>query len=184
MGRDTDIDIVELLAEEHRLLRQLAVDVTDPDDDGWAFVVWSDRIVRHEIGEELVVYPVLLSSSGGAAVADSCLEEQTAIEKRLVAVGRLTPGTPQFRLAAAALVLDHLAHLGMEDAQVLPILSTRVTRRRRLELGRRYLEVTGPAPLAPLSGGVRVTTGRTVIDRTEALSTWLRDVAASSGLAG
>ena len=53
-------DIVDVLAEEHAALRMLAEPVGAPVDDGSAYLAWSDRVIRHEIAEELVVYPVLL----------------------------------------------------------------------------------------------------------------------------
>ncbi len=176
-----ELDIVDELVVEHTLLRRLSHDVTDPEDGGSGFVTWSDRVVRHEIGEELVVYPVLLSCRGGAAVTHSRLEEQAAVERRLVTLGRLDPGSPEFHREAVALVVAHLAHLEVEEAQVLPLLSSRIGHRRRLELGRRYREVTRLDPRLPVPDGVRVPRGRTVVDRIEALSVWLRDVAASSG---
>ena len=180
-GRGTDI--VDVLAEEHVALRGLAEPVGGPDDDGAAYLTWSDRVIRHEIAEELVVYPVLLGFDGGAAVVDSRLEDQSDIERGLVALGREVAGTAQFRRGATRLVLGHLSHLEREDSQVLPILATRVCRRRRNDLGRRFRQVQQVAPLHRLPEGVRVPTGRTVVDRTSALSVWLRDVAVSSGLA-
>ena len=176
-GQPAQPDIVDVLVAEHTLLRRLAPRVTDAGDTGSGFWAWSDRVVRHEIGEELVVYPVLLASHGGAAVAHSRLEEQAGVERRLVTVGRLEPGTAAFREQAAALVSVHLAHLELEEAQVLPILSSRVGTARRLELGRRFREVTRAEPRVPPPEGSRQPVGRTVVDRTEALSVWLRDVA-------
>jgi hypothetical protein len=180
---DRGTDIVDVLAEEHAALRTLAEPVGGPDDDGTAYLAWSDRVVRHEIAEELVVYPVLLGFDGGMAVVDSRLEDQSDIERQLVVIGREVAGTTRFRTRAARLVLGHLSHLEREDSQVLPILASRVCRRRRADLGRRFRQVQQVAPLHQLPEGVRVPTGRTVVDRTSALSVWLRDVAVSSGLA-
>ena len=174
---------MDVLAEEHAALRALAAPVGGPDDDGSAYLAWSDRVVRHEIAEELVVYPVLLGFDGGMAVVDSRLEDQTGIERQLVKLGREVSGTPRFRSGVSRLVLGHLSHLEREDSQVLPILASRVSRRRRLDLGRRFRQVQQVAPLHPMPEGVRVPVGRTVVDRTSALSVWLRDVAVSSGLA-
>jgi len=178
------LDIVDLLAEDHADLRALAEPVGGPDDhDGSAYLAWSDRLVRHEIAEELVVYPALLSFPGGAAVADSRLDDQADIERKLIALGRESAGTAAFNTAASHLVLGHIAHLEREDAQVLPILATRVSRRRRLDLGRRFQKVQQVAPMRQLPEGVRLPVGRTVVDRTSALSVWMRDVAMASGLA-
>jgi hypothetical protein len=180
---DREVDIVEVLAEEHMFLRALAEPVGGPDDDGSAYLTWSDQVIRHEIAEELVVYPVLLGFDGGMAVVDSRLEDQSDIEHQLVALGREVAGTARFRMGASRLVLGHLSHLEREDSQVLPILASRVGRRRRADLGRRFHQVQQVAPLHHLPEGVRVPTGRTVVDRTSALSVWLRDVAVSAGLA-
>ena len=176
-------DIVDVLTEEHAALRTLAGPVGGPDDDGTAYLAWSDRVIRHEIAEELVVYPVLLRYDGGMAVVDSRLDDQSDIEHQLVALGREAVGTAPFHRGAARLVLSHLSHLEREDSQVLPILASRVCRRRRVDLGRRFRQVQQVAPLHQLPDGARVPTGRTVVDRTSALSVWLRDVAVSSGLA-
>ena len=117
------------------------------------------------------------------AVVDSRLEDQSDIEHQLVALGREVAGTARFRRGASRLVLGHLSHMDREDSQVLPILASRVGRRRRVDLGRRFRQVQQVAPLHRLPQGVRVPTSRTVVDRTSALSVWLRDVAVSSGLA-
>jgi hypothetical protein len=180
---DRATDIVDVLAEEHAALRTLAGPVGASDDDGTAYLAWSDRVIRHEIAEELVVYPVLLRYDGGMAVVDSRLDDQSDIERQLVALGREVAGTARFRMGAARLVLGHLSHLEREDSQVLPILASRVGRRRRVDLGRRFRQVQQVAPLHQLPEGIRIPTGRTVVDRTSALSVWLRDVAVSSGLA-
>jgi hypothetical protein len=180
---DRGTDIVDVLSQEHVALRDLAGPVGGPDDVGAAYLAWSDRVIRHEIAEELVVYPVLLGFAGGAAVVDSRLEDQSEIERRLVALGREVAGTARFRQAAARVVLGHLSHLEREDSQVLPILASRVCRRRRTELGHRFRQVQRVAPLQQVPDGVRMPVGRTVVDRTSALSVWLRDVAVSSGLA-
>ena len=180
---EREADIVDVLAEEHAALRRLAGPVGGPDDDGSAYLAWSDQVIRHEIAEELVVYPVLLEFDGGMAVIDSRLEDQSDIEHQLVALGREVAGTARFRRGASRLVLGHLSHMEREDSQVLPILASRVGRRRRVDLGHRFRQVLHVAPLHRLPQGVRVPASRTVVDRTSALSVWLRDVAVSSGLA-
>jgi hypothetical protein len=53
-----------------------------------------------------------------------------------------------------------------------------------MELGRRFRGVQQVAPMRRLPEGIRIPAGRTVVDRTSALSVWMRDVATASGLAG
>lgn len=178
-------DIIDLLIAEHAVLRGLSANVSTWSHDGGAdYHELSDRLLRHEIAEELVVYPVLNSCCGGAAVAGSRLDDQADIERWLVLLEHQKIGTAEFERISTPLVLDLLTHLDKEEAQVLPILTSRVGRPRRIELGRRFREVTQAAPLHHPHGRVRVATGPTVVDRTTALSVWMRDVAIASGLAG
>ena len=178
-------DIVDILNEDHTTLRVLCSALVGGCTDGpTVHLELSDRLLRHEIAEELVVYPVLLGYRGGAAVADGCLEDQASIERRLLLLGRQEPGTKEFKRISVALVCELLAHLDQEDSQVLPILASRLSRLRRTEMGAKFREIIQVAPPHLLPEGVRVATGPTVVDRTSALSVWMRDVAAASGLAG
>ena len=79
-------DIVDLLKEEHLDLRALCSELS-----GWSpggrtvHLELSDRLLRHEIAEELVVYPVLLGYRGGAADADGCRKDQASELESVVA---------------------------------------------------------------------------------------------------
>ena len=179
------LDIVVLIRRDHAELRSVLNRVAAGGaDDRWVtFSHLSDLLIRHEVAEELVVYPELLKLRGGSAVTHSRLEDQAVIERLLIALDRQEFDTHSFELPAARLGLDVLEHIGKEDAQVLPLLETKLGRRRRSALGRRFLEVEHSVPSSGASPTARRPTGATIVDRTSVISTWMRDSAAVSDLA-
>ena len=182
--RDSGPDIVALLRQDHDLIRSMLTRVASGTvEDRWAtFLALTDLVIRHEVAEELVVYPALLRLRGGVAVAESRLSDQAGIERLLVTLDREEFDTHQFEMDSVRLGLDVLAHLEKEDAQVMPLLATKLGNRRRKDLARRFTEVKRVAP-PRLPTGLRAPTGPAIVDRTTAVSVWMRDSAAYSGLA-
>jgi len=178
--RPVELDIVELLRRDHEDVRSTLTRIAAGSVlDRWAtFSVLTDLVIRHEVAEELVVYPALLSLRGGGAVADSRLDDQAEVERLLIALDREEFDTHEFEVVAARLGLEVLGHLDKEDAQVLPLLATKLSARQRTELGRRFVEVKLIAPARHIASGARLPKGRTVMDRTSVVSTWMRDSAA------
>lgn len=185
MAPATAPDIVELIRRDHAGVRSMLTrSAVGRAEERWAkFSQLADLLIRHEVAEELVVYPVLVELRGGGAVADSRLEDQARIERLLVALDRQEFDTHPFEQNAVRLGLDVLEHLGKEEAQVLPLLTTKLGRRRRTELGSRFLEVEHVAPTLGLSSAGRLPTGPTIVERTSVVSTWMRDSVAATGLA-
>lgn len=185
MDSRIDRDIVELLHQEHAMIRTLLqrAECGGTDARRTAAFRLADALIRHEVAEELVVYPELLRIRGGTAVADPRLEDQEGIEERLVQLDRTEFGSAAHGALLARLVLAVTSHLDREDEQVLPLLAAHLGAPRRSELSRRFTEVLGMAPVRPSAPGLRLPTGPTVIDRTTATSVWMRDSAAGSGLA-
>jgi hypothetical protein len=178
-------DIVDLLRREHGAIRSALERAlgTSADERWTAHDVLADLTVRHDIAEELVVYPAVLRLRGGAAVTDSHLQDQDEIERLLVVADRAPFDSGEFDRASARLGTGILAHLENVESQVLPMLRTMVGARRRADLGRRFLEVENLAPVHQIVPGARRATGPTVVDRSAALAVWMRDSAVFSGLA-
>jgi hypothetical protein len=139
--------------------------------------------VRHEVAEELVVYPAVLRLRGGAAVTDMHLQDQDQMEDLFGAVDRAPIDSREFEVGSAHLGREILSHLEQEETRVLPMLSSMVGPRRRAELGSRFLAVGELAPLVHAFPGSQRPTGPTVVDRTAAMAEWMRDTAAFGGLA-
>ncbi len=175
---------MELLRRDHDRIRSLLVHAASGTrDQRWlTFSQLSELVIRHEVAEELVVYPELADLPGGAAVSGSRIEDQSAIEDLLVALDREVFESAAFQKDSVRLGAAVLGHLEKEDAQVLPLLATTVGSRRRTELGRRFLEVVGVAP-ARRQVGAGVPTGPAIVDRTSAVSIFMRDAAAVGRLA-
>ena len=183
--RTDGTDIVAVLRRDHVRIRTLLsatpASAGRPDVERWeTFCQLSDLLVRHEVAEELVVYPELAGLAGGTAVRRSRLVDQSDIEVLLVALDRQEFGSPGFEADIVQLGLRVLAHLEREESQVLPLLATFVEPDRRTRLGLRYLEsvaIVGPSPSA-----TGVPSGPAVVDRTTAVSTFMRDSAGPSAL--
>jgi hypothetical protein len=186
-------DIVDLLSEEHAMLRGLASSMsvhiggavgTSLSDAQVVYLELSDRVIRHEIAEELVVYPALAAEGPEAIYAHSGLDDHSQIEKLLVLLDRQEFGSSEFESSKVRLVVELLAHLAKEEEEVLPSLVSHLTNRRRAELADRFRQVTRVAPLLSAKSRARLQIGPTVVSRTSALAVWMRDVAHSTGLAG
>jgi hypothetical protein len=76
-----------------------------------------------------------------------------------------------------------MAHFDREEQQVLPLLAARIGRRRRVELADQFVAIKELAPARRVVPGARTPTGRTIVDRTTAVATWMRDSAAAAGIA-
>jgi hypothetical protein len=182
--RMDEMDIVDLLRRDHARIRSLLVrTATGSVDQRWAtFSQTSELIIRHEVGEEMVVYPELLDLPGGATVSGSRLDDQAAIETLLVALDREEFESPGFQRDAVRMGSAVLGHLENEDSQILPLLAASLEPLRRVALGRRFLEVVRVAPVRrTVAAGVP--TGPAIVDRTSAVSIFMRDTAALGGMA-
>lgn len=186
-------DLVGILSEEHATLRGLmscldvpsgGVGSTAHEDARVVYLELSDRIIRHEIAEELVVYPAMLENGQDVGFADFVLPEHAIIEDKLLVLDRQEFGSSAFERNRAELTGELLAHLDHEEAQVFPILASRLGRRRQVEVAHRYRQVIRVAPLHSARSRANLPTGPTVVARTSALAVWMRDVARSTGLAG
>jgi hypothetical protein len=185
VARNRSEDVVDLLRADHRQVKALVARLGHGDtSDRWrVHNRLTELVVRHEVAEERVVYPELLRLGGGAAVADSRLDDQSSIEQRLIRLDREPFDSEHFRRASVQMALALLGHLDKEEAQVLPLLATKLSMRRRLILGGRFLEVKASAPSRRVTASAGVPGGRAIVDATTALATFLRDAAAFRDLA-
>ena len=159
------------------------VGYTAQEDARVVYLELSDRIIRHEIAEELVVYPAMLENGQDIGFADSVLDEHATIEDKLVVLDRQEFGSSEFERNRAELAGELLAHLDHEETQVFPILASRLGRGRQVEVAHRYRQVIRVAPMLSARSRANLPDGPTVVARTSALAVWMRDVAHSAGLA-
>lgn len=149
--------IIERLHRDHDSARALLdrLDATGAADMAEYFCEVRETLVRHEVAEELVLYPAFCAHVHDAEpVASSCIEEQAQAEEMLAAMEQMDESSPHFRECFVSLrqaVVDHAQH---EERDVFRALDDALGRHELIDLGDRYdkaieLAPTHPHPHAP-----------------------------------
>jgi hemerythrin superfamily protein len=125
MGIVPTDDLISLLAQDHEAITERFAELghADPDVRGQLFWELMDQLVRHEVAEEVVVYPALRQEPGGDAIADARLREESEAEQLLARIEKLDPTTEEFRGAIADLEAAVLDHAQKEEAEVFTLLA-------------------------------------------------------------
>jgi len=78
----TDDDIITLLVQDHHMVEQTFDEITDTGAKQRVELFWrlTDQLVRHEVAEEIDLYPEIRRAPTGDAVADARIAEQSAAE--------------------------------------------------------------------------------------------------------
>lgn len=170
MATDAELDIIELLRDEHDDLRELFREVLDaePQARSEPFRYLVSRLAAHEAAEEALVHQVTRHDvPDGEEVAERSLEQEASAERSLAAMEDLDPTSEEFVDALKELeqqVLDHADH---EERHEFPLLEEHLTITHRRELSEhfRLLRQTGPTrphPMTPQSPTVRALLGPVV----------------------
>lgn len=136
-------DIVALLLKDHRDAERQLEEFGDagmtlgPD----RFKALAESLVRHEVAEEAVLYPVLRLAPGGAAIAEARLREQSEAIALVSEMEQMDPQSDEFAGAFADLRSSMSEHAFAEEAFVLPLLASHGQRRLLRRMGRLYLRV-------------------------------------------
>jgi hemerythrin superfamily protein len=128
-------DVIELLLADHEQAKALLgrFDHTEPTERAAYFYEVVTALVRHEVAEERVVYPIIRHAvPGGEQEAKARIAEQSEVEKLLVTLRRA--------------VLDHA---GAEEATTFPLLGQMEDDESRLALGGLYELAKAKAPSHP-----------------------------------
>jgi hypothetical protein len=166
-------DVLVQLERDHADIQRLLgmFDGQAPDIAAELFWILADDLIRHEVAEEVVLYPHL--PAGSDTPARVGLAEQVAIEDQLTRLEGMATASGEFRREFAALRAAVALHIEGEEHDLVPRLYRTVSEDRRRELGRRYAEVKETAPHHRYPG----TAGSTIVGRVAALSDWIRDSA-------
>ncbi|MGH9029388.1 MAG: hemerythrin domain-containing protein [Acidimicrobiales bacterium] len=172
-------DLVALLEQDHREIAQRFEELEAAGESLRAELFWklTDELVRHEVAEEMVVYPALREVPGGDDIARVRLAEQGVAEEDLARIEKLDPLTAEFTEALAKLKAEVLQHANEEEVQALPFLAGSASSVQMLELGRRYTAaklsaLSHPHPTVP--GG---SPARKIVGPVAALYDRIRDAA-------
>ncbi|HEX4163631.1 MAG TPA: hemerythrin domain-containing protein, partial [Acidimicrobiales bacterium] len=92
-------DIVDLLSQDHDEAKQLLTEITSAAPEARNDLFWElvPALVRHEVAEEVVVYPTIRSDApDGDAEVEPRLKEQQQAEKMLSSMEKLDPASEEF----------------------------------------------------------------------------------------
>ena len=145
-------DVVKLLHSDHQAVEQWLkrFESIEPGERDADFGEVGADLVRHEVAEEVVVYPALRRDiQGGGNQADARIAEQAEAEELLAKMEKLDPGTAEFIESFKKLRSAVLDHAKAEESEVLPLLTAQASEARRAELGERYRAAKEAAPTHP-----------------------------------
>ncbi len=155
-------DVLSLIMQDHAAIEQRfsEFDSAAPETHAELFVRLRDQLVRHEYAEQGVVYPELEGVDGGSDVVEARVAEESAAERALAELEKLSPGSTEFSTGLAGLRVSMLAHAHNEEAQVLPLLTVHRDEARLVYLGQKFKSAklgapTRPHPHAPKSARAR-----------------------------
>lgn len=174
-------DIACLIRDDHQAVEQGLRAVTGapgsdrPDRDD-AFRRLTELLVRHEVAEELVVYPALRDADGGGAVADARIAEQAQAESRLAQLEKFRSDTSEFAASFQQLQDSVLEHAQLEEREVLPLLSA-LPDDRKAQLARRYEQARSSGPTHPHPSAPDTPPGNVLAGPVAALFDRIRDEA-------
>lgn len=170
MNAEMDLDIIELLRDEHEDLRELFNEVlsAEPLARTEPFRYLVSRLAAHEAAEEALVHNVSRNEvPGGEEPAAIALEQEAAAERMLADMDDIEPSSEEFVSALQELqeaVLEHAAH---EEQHEFPLFVEHLTITRRRELAEAFqvLRAEGPTrphPMTPQNPTVRALVGPVV----------------------
>jgi hemerythrin superfamily protein len=144
-------DLVALLEQDHRDIEKKFSELEGAGADFRAELFWklTDLLVRHEVAEEMVVYPALRSVPGGEEVARARIDEQRQAEEELARLEKMDLQSEDFAEGMGRLKTLVLVHAGEEETQAFPYLAGSASSETMVELGRRYTAAKHTAPDHP-----------------------------------
>ncbi|MFH8344155.1 hemerythrin domain-containing protein [Streptomyces sp. NPDC018045] len=148
-------DVVELLKQQHRQIRELLDEVGDSKDADRADAF--HRLVRllavHETAEEEVVHPYARRHiDGGDQVVGERIEEEERAKVVLSELASLDTGAPEFHDRFIALRQDVLAHADAEERMEFAQLRHTTDQRGLETLARAVKAAEALAPTRPHPG--------------------------------
>lgn len=144
--------VVDLLQEDHEQVKVLFGQLTSAPPEGREdlFCHLVTELVRHEVAEEVVVYPAIRSDApDGKAEVKPRLQEQAEAEEKLAKMEKLDPTTPEFASELAELKSAVLAHAQAEEETIFPLLRALEGDDKLMEMGTKYERAKSSAPTHP-----------------------------------
>jgi hemerythrin superfamily protein len=172
------LDILDLLADDHHeaetLLNRFESVPQNQRDEYFCQVVHD--LVRHEVAEELVVYPALRAdASGGDREADARIHEQSEAEQMLAEMENLDAESAEFQAKFVSLRAAVVRHAKAEESGAFTMLRQSEDTQARTKLGARYESAKASAPTHPHPHSPDTPPGNRVLGPVAAFADKLRD---------
>ena len=171
-------DIVESIRRDHAGARTLLdrYDIAEDREDWFCHV--RQTLVRHEVAEEVAVYPAIRHSGNPLKeVIDSRLGEQRQAEKLLAAMEKMDLDGQEFDKAFIELKAAVLEHAASEESTILPAIDAQKSVEQRRMMGERYERAKAAAPTHPHPHAPNTPPGNLVLGPVVALADRIRDAA-------
>ena len=149
MAQQISTDIVHALNQDHRMVEDLLgrFESTEPNRRQEYFLAVVHELVRHEVAEEVVVYPTIRSDApNGDAEADARIKEQAKAEEMLAKMQDMDPMSAEFVAKFEALRSAVLEHAQAEEQHIFPLLQAVEDDETRAKLGAKYERAKATAP--------------------------------------
>lgn len=170
--------VVELLLRDHQKAERLLGELDSTSDSGLEeyFCRLREELVRHEVAEELIVYPAFRRNvDAGDEIANACIAEQRQAAAALADLEKADIARPSFRMRLEELRGAVLAHAKHEETAVFPVLARATASSELAELGERYEKALAAAPTHPHPHAPTTPPGNVVVGSVEALVDRVRD---------
>jgi hemerythrin superfamily protein len=172
------IDIVDLLLADHEEAKALLgrFDQVGQADREDYFCEVVTELVRHEVAEEQVVYPIIRQATpGGEQEAKTRIAEQSEAEELLTEMEKLDSSSAEFTTKFLTLRQAVLDHASAEEASTFPLLKKIEDAESRIALGGRYEHAKATAPTHPHPHAPDTSPGNIVLGPVTALFDKARD---------
>ncbi|HWF14905.1 MAG TPA: hemerythrin domain-containing protein [Acidimicrobiales bacterium] len=173
-------DIVDLLSQDHEAAERLLDQITSAEASAREGLFWElvPELVRHEVAEEVVVYPTIRSKApDGDAEVEPRLKEQKEAEEMLSSMEKLDPTSDEFAQRLSKLRDGVLDHAQAEEQNIFPLLRALEHEEERVELGARYQKAKASAPTHPHPNAPDTPPGNKILGPIAAFADKVRDAA-------
>lgn len=170
--------VVERLEEDHRHVEEMlgSLDEIPLSELGEYFCKLREELVRHEVAEELIVYPEFRKRvPGGDAIADARIAEQAEAEESLARLEKEETATEAFRRQLQDLKAAVLDHAQAEEQKVFLAMRTEMGEDELRQMGDRYARAVASAPTHPHPHAPDKPPGNVILGPVAALADRIRD---------
>ncbi len=170
--------VIDRLLEDHQQVRQGFAKITGADsNERWdLFMDLMNDLVRHEVAEEEIVYPVVRQEiHNGEMLAAERVGEESRAEELMAEMEKRGRADDGFTENLGRLKADVLAHAEAEEATIFPALAAALSRDRLVQLGEKFAKAKRLAPTHPHPNAPDSPPGNVVLGPVAAMADRLRD---------